>query len=396
MKIKYRPGIILFYCMFIIAVIQFTSCKKDSPPNVAIVTPPPTPPPPPPPPYISTSCNGYWICLSGGSFLSVNYTAPHVEPPGAHGASVSTAEKIFFAGGHGDVIMEGDLSTVLIYNNVSNTWQNSDLTIPRSYLSGAGAGNKILFAGGKTDQCMYCGSVKYFDAVDIFDVNTYSKNSGRLSEPRADLASVNVGNKVYFIGGKTLQGYSRKMDVYDANLDTWSVLEIPNSRANAGAAVIGNKIYISGGINAGGPLKIIDIYDTGTGAWSVLQAPNEHPNATVITLNNKIFIAGGDGIGNRSLDIFNATDNTWKVMQLSDSRYDMATAIANNKIIFLGGNYSNKVDTYNDNTGLLIHSTLNESVAGVNAGSVGGRCFFTPFLFEKGWSMYGGVIIIQP
>jgi hypothetical protein len=393
MKIKYKPGIILFYCVFIIAVTSITSCKKVEPANVAIVTPPPPPPPPPPP--ISSSCAEYWVCAEASYFLSVYYTGGF-NTPGAHGASVSTAEKIFFAGGHGDVIMDGDISTVLIYNNVLNTWQGSDLTIPRSYLSGAAAGNKVLFAGGKTDQCLYCGSVKYFDAVDIFDVNTYSKNIGRLSEPRADLASVNFGNKAYFIGGKTLQGYSRKMDVYDANSDTWSVLEIPNSRANAGAAVIGNKIYISGGINAGGPLKIIDIYDAVTGAWSVLQAPNEHPNATVVTLNNKIFIAGGDGNGNRSLDIFNAIDNTWKVMQLSDSRYDMATAVANNKIIFLGGNYSKNVDTYNDNTGLLLHSTLSEGVAGVNAGSVGDRCFFTPFLYEKGWSMAGTVIIIQP
>ncbi len=388
MNIKYKPGTILFYCVFIIAVASITSCKKVGPANVAIVTPPPPPPPP---------CNGYWICLSAGNFSSVTYTYPPNQAfIGANGAAISTKNKIFFAGGHEEGSIGGTYGTIQVYNSDLNNWNVLSLSMPRSHLAGAKAGNKVLFAGGY-DKIGYAPVLAiYYNNVDIYDTATYLMTTGKLSEARANMASASIGNKAFFIGGKTLTGYSKIIDIYDALSNSWSLVQMPNSRAYAGADVIGDKIYICGGENEKGKLKIIDVYDVTSGMWSVLQAPNEHPHASVVTLNNKIFIAGGDGIANRSLDVFNTINNTWSTLQLSDARYDMATSIANNKIIFLGGNYSDKIDVYNDNSGALSSSSLSEGVTGVIAGTLNDKCFFAGFLHDKGNAITNTVIIIQP
>ncbi len=92
MNKKFQIKTLLLYVIFIISVIQITSCKKDSPASVAIVTPPP----PPIPlavagfwsedPYYSGDANTYYpagfvnISIDGGALIKLYYTLPPTGP----------------------------------------------------------------------------------------------------------------------------------------------------------------------------------------------------------------------------------------------------------------------------------------------------------------------------
>lgn len=92
--------------------------------------------------------------------------------------------------------------------------------MPRSNLAAAGAGNKIVFAGGSYENCLrrffYLfltvsssnGSNYFYSTVDIYDINTgqWNSSAGQLSIARAYLAAAAGGNKIIFAGG-----------LYDAN-----------------------------------------------------------------------------------------------------------------------------------------------------------------------------------
>jgi len=153
------------------------------------------------------SCNGYWVCLSGGNFSSVTYTGPSNQAfIGANGAAISTTNKIFFAGGHDEIIAGPTYGTIEVYNSDLNKWDVISLSTPRSHLAGAKAGNKVLFAGGQ-DGVAGAGGYgpkvsTYYDNIDIYDTASYSMTTGRLSEARANIASASIGNKAFFIGGK--------------------------------------------------------------------------------------------------------------------------------------------------------------------------------------------------
>lgn len=344
----------------------------------------------------SLNCMGYWVCVEPTDFASVNY-AEGFASSAAFGTTVSVGNRVFFAGGHLDDLMMGEASNhIYVYNDDSPSWRELSLSTPRMRLAGVAAGDKVLFAGGRNSICTYCPQAQYYDIVDLFDTSTYLRTNARLSEARAYLAQAGNGNLAFFIGGETPGGYSRKMDVYDAPTNTWSVVEMPRARAYAGAAVINNKLYICGGKNETGALDVVDVYDLVAGTWSELGAPHMHARASVVALNGKLLMAGGDGTGQGFLDIFSTADNTWKVLPMADGRYDMATAVAQNKVIFLGGNYSSRIDTYNDGTGTLTSSGLNQGVSGVLAGSVNGKCLFSGFLYGNGMSVTNAIVTIRP
>ncbi len=339
-------------------------------------------------------CGGNWICLQGSEF-SVDYFNPgdQVSFPGAYGAATSYGNSFFFAGGHEEGSIGFVQNNLSVFNPESG-YKQFALSIPRSHLSAATADTKVLVAGGcnihSNNPVHGMAPIEYYNRVDIMDAKDYSIFIGKLSEARAYMASVGVDGKAYFIGGKTIDGFSSKMDIYDAEKNSWTAVDLPRPRAHGAAAVIGNKIYIAGGQNASGHLTTMDVYDYVNAQWSVLNAPHEHPICTVIALDNKIFIAGGDGLKNKSVDIYTTTTDMWSSAELSDSRYYIAATTANNKIIFLGGqlsptgNFSSLVDTYNVTTNKWSNTKLNDGVSGVAAATAGNSCYFVGLLYQNG------------
>lgn len=92
-----------------------------------------------------------------------------------------------------------------IYDVSTGKWQSTStgagqLSVGRTRLAAAGAGTKVVFAGG------YSADGVASDAVDIYDVATGKWSStgtgaGQLSVARRDLAAAAAGNLIVFAGG---------------------------------------------------------------------------------------------------------------------------------------------------------------------------------------------------
>lgn len=100
------------------------------------------------------------------------------------------------------------VTTVDIYDANSNTWNSTDmgagsLSIAANRRAVAALGSKVLFAGGYvSSDGTYGSSIPITDVVDIYDVVTRTWDSrARLSKPRGELAAAGAGTKMVFAGG---------------------------------------------------------------------------------------------------------------------------------------------------------------------------------------------------
>ena len=352
---------------------------------------------------LSSSCNQYWVCLELPSPVSIFYgnTRTFFQ---SYGASVSSLNKAYFAGGHDEFWKYGgSLDDGIEYDPVNCSTRYFKLSVPRTFLAGAIAGNKILFAGGR--QISGYSNNPFYNTVDIFDEKTLVRTTSFLSEPRAHLAAVSTDTKAYFIGGKTSNGFSNKMDIYNSLSNTWNVISMPRERGFAGAAIIDNKIYIAGGQDKSGNIFSVDIYDIQSGQWTSINAPNDHPFASVVAINNKLLIAGGDGKSKSSIDIYNTNTNKCTTYTLSSSRFNITVAKSQNKILLLGGNHyyngmifseeSEYIDVYDDSTENWITGRVSPGVGGVMSASVGSKIITTGYMYNDNTTIANTLAILN-
>lgn len=215
-----------------------------------------------------------------------------------------------------------------------------NLSVGRSGLVAATAGNKILFAGGWTP---YATNV-----VDIYDIvsNTWSSAALTDNGKRIDMAVTTAGNKIFFAGGGDGMGdfLSGAVDIYDASTNTWSTSQLSEGRANLAAASAGNKVYFAGGwgYRNGSTLEysdLVDIYDYTTNQWTTARLSEIRIDITATAAGNKVYFAGGrNGNGiSKKIDVFDFSDNTWSASALQEPKAMMASIVSGNKIYWAGG-----------------------------------------------------------
>ena len=217
-------------------------------------------------------------------------------------ATVSTGNKIFFAGG---ISGPGALSSrVDIYDIAGQTWSTGELSMARWHLSAVDAGNKVFFAGGYS-------TTGATSRVDIYDLTTQTWSTAELSQARAYIEAISVNNKVFFAGGATNgSGNSSRIDIFDISSNTWSTANLSEAKIGFTATAAGDKIYFAGGdlSNNGPASNKIDIYDNTTGSWSTATLSTPKAFHAAIFKSGNIYWAGGathlnyqGGIGNEDL-----------------------------------------------------------------------------------------------
>ena len=217
-------------------------------------------------------------------------------------AVASAGNKIIFAGGW--LSGGGFSSRVDIYDITNNSWTTAELSQARANMATAVLGNKIFFAGG--DIGIINGSwYETSDIVDIYDATTNSWTTATLSEKRTFMVGAAAGNKVLFAGGATYglgaNGESNKVDVYNNVTNTWSIDYLPGSGGlGIAATVIDDKIYFAGSAGhwfawdfGGWYSSAINIYDAATGNWSSVSLSEEKGAMGAIAVGNKNYWAGG-------------------------------------------------------------------------------------------------------
>src|SRR5258706_10992377 len=212
------------------------------------------------------------------------------------------------------------------------------LSLARSEMVAASAGDKILFAGGKTQ-------AGYSSRVDIYDVTTQRWSTAELSQARYDMAAISVGNKIFFAGGHTGftgPGYSSRIDIYDVSSNTWSMAELSEPRSGVAAATIGNKVFFAGGgVYNWHYSNKVDIYDIPSNTWSVATLSEQKSGLTATAAGNKIYFAGGwtgyDGPASSFIDIYDNASGTWSISFLSSPKSSQASIFKDGKIYWSGG-----------------------------------------------------------
>ena len=172
---------------------------------------------------------------------------------------------------------------------------------------------------------------------------------GTLSQKRFGMAIAFAGNKLVFAGGYSSENpsvftQSSRVDIYDIVTQTWSTAELSVARSLIATVAVGNKIFFGGGERADGtwPTDVVDIYDVATNSWSVTHLSIAGHSIAAATLGNKIVFAGGDGgftgIGrSRKVDIYDLSSNSWSSASLSEEKIFHSALVANNTIYFAGG-----------------------------------------------------------
>jgi hypothetical protein len=310
-------------------------------------------------------------------------------------AVASAGNKILFAGG----VSQDHSSRVDIYDISTNKWSTAELSIARHYIAAVANGNKVFFAGGEISD----GTVPT-DVVDIYDVSTNTWTVAHLSLAGKNIAAAAVGDKVVFAGG--FGGFSGgeeragRVDIYNLETDTWLTASLSQYKVRGHVAVTANnKVYISGGstswLGNEGPSNKIEIYDNATNAWSTGSMQEARYGHAGIVAGNKIYWGGGWGGGDNdlcSVEIKDVNTGNSTTQYLYRSTERSKAVMKDNKIVFFGFYDDNKFDIYDiaSNTwsvGILPFSIDRNSVISVNNTIYGAGGLINGVYNDKVWKL---------
>jgi len=209
--------------------------------------------------------------------------------------------------------------------------------IASASLSTAGIG---MFAGGFNTTSS--NIITPLNAVDIYNVNTNSWSTAKLSVARYDIAAASLPNQglIYFAGGvnnsvvapfqfsltltqtQIILGteFTDIIDIYNANTNSWSIDKLSEPKAGIMTAVLPNQgiIFFAGGEIAGGYTKKVEIFNTITNqkTYATLSVARGYSGATSLYNQGLVFFAGGLTNKNPAeatsiIDIYDYNKNTW-------------------------------------------------------------------------------------
>ena len=217
-----------------------------------------------------------------------------------------------------------------------------------------------------------------------------------LSQARAELASITVGDLSFFAGGNKGNSPSKRVDIYNALTDSWDFgphTALSVARRSIGVTSVGNYVLFAGGGYFGtGPTAVVDVYDMTTGLWS-LGNPLSQARATIgaTTVGTKAMFAGGIAAGNSVsgvVDIYDSTlgppsfEGAWSTHTLATPRAFIAAETAGTKALFAGGGTPittfSVVDIYDDASDTWSQANLSQarSVGDIASISIGSLAIF--------------------
>jgi N-acetylneuraminic acid mutarotase len=114
---------------------------------------------------------------------------------------------------------------------------------------------------------------------------------------------------------------------------------MPDGRAAHVCVELGGKIYCIGGVRGGTAVGAHEVYDPATDSWTALApmpTPREHLAAAVI--GNRVFVVGGRFPNTGALEAFTPATNTWeKLPDMPTPRGGLAAAALGGKLYAFGG-----------------------------------------------------------
>jgi hypothetical protein len=226
----------------------------------------------------------------------------------------------------------GDSNDTRIYDIDTNTWFDPAPVPPfanRSELAGADHGGLVYAVGGR-GICAFsvfgvCGDLEVYDRV----TNTWA-SLPPMPTPRAGLAAVTFGDRLYAIGGRT--GFTPgsglalpTLEAYDIDSGIWIPLTpMPIPAMDVAAVAHGGKIYVIGGAAFPDPilplLDTVQIYNVAKNTWSLgATMPTPRANLALATCGTVILALGGrtgpaflgPPVNTAAVEAYEVPKNTW-------------------------------------------------------------------------------------
>jgi N-acetylneuraminic acid mutarotase len=192
---------------------------------------------------------------------------------------------------------------------------------------------------------------------------TWTRNAPRSPEPRTEAGVLQIGSKIYEIGGFTAAGgtgsffpLTRHVHVYDMATRTWKQLaSLPGAAAgnHAGAATDGKYIYwVAGQTEAtyGAGTKTTWRYDIANNSWSQFaDLPAIRYGGAAFVANGWLHFVGGDksdrttpATDHWAINLSNPSGGWVRKASIPVAADHMSHAIVNGKVYLIGGEHGHE------------------------------------------------------
>jgi hypothetical protein len=221
------------------------------------------------------------------------------------------------------------------------------------------ANGKILIAGGSDNTASFSTKVEIVDATSNTLTSTTSLGSG---VGRRQIASIALGDLIYFAGGRVSSGYSNVVDIYNTHTTSgspWSMATLPATNKIVSAAVIGTRvcflsssnIYIYNPNNTSSPWQTVSLptdYYVGSSAY----IDRICVGAKNLLFISSVFDANTNQLTDNILVYDSNTNSFLSPIKMSRARQLLTMAVADNKLFIAGGQLpdgsaANDIDVYN-------------------------------------------------
>ncbi|MEJ7811124.1 MAG: kelch repeat-containing protein [Gemmatimonadaceae bacterium] len=226
-----------------------------------------------------------------------------------------------------------------VYDPATDRWTPAPpLPEARHHFGIAVAGGKLYVIGGyQPGPLPWAPS----DAVFEFDPATQAwTRKAPMPAPRAAHVSVELGGRIYSIGGVSGGGAVPTTEVFDPAANSWAArAPMPTAREHLTAAVIGERILVVGG-RTNRNLAALEAYTPSTNLWSELrEMPTARGGLTAAALGGRLLVFGGESPGVFSAtEEYDPTTNAWRRMaDMLTPRHGMGAVAAGNTIYVIGG-----------------------------------------------------------
>lgn len=260
----------------------------------------------------------------------------------SHAGAALLGDDFYVVGGDST---SGPLSLTEIYDMKGNIWRASAaLPVGLQQFGMASSAGKLYVAGGLQAGEAEGEPAHATSKVWILDPRIGTWTDGpRLPDARSDLGLVNVGDKLYALGG---QGENaEQVYMYDPALDKWQVVGSPMPVARSGAAYVasGKSIYAIGGRIGGTASARVDVFDTASGTWrAAASLPEARAGHVAALVNGRIHVTGGESLSPPKTYadhfVLDAQGKGWtRLAALHVPRHGSVAGAYGNQFVVIGG-----------------------------------------------------------
>jgi hypothetical protein len=240
------------------------------------------------------------------------------------------------------------------------SWKSlSSINTPgRSRPAAATVNGKIYLFGGEVSGGTQADKVERYDPV----TNTWTILGGVMPSPASNICAAVIGTDIYIPGGyEAWSTYSNSLRIFHTSTTSWSVVTtdpMPAELSGMGCTILNNKLYMVGGNTIDGAQASAYLYDPAapTGSrWSTIASLNTaNANIGVVTISGKIYALGGL-ICPTCVEVYDPADGAWHVVTSPKTPRDGAGvyAIGTNLYVCGGGwsAYHDTCESYDTNQG---------------------------------------------